>query len=787
MSRSGLWATVPLASLFIAASGALRYLGRVGMGAGLSGAFWTGWLSDLAIAGALLAVFVPLLSRGGTAVRRAGRILYVTAIVILTLIAAARYFYAAASGARLTWTIVRYWVRNFSGVNEIIRGRLTPAAVAELAAGVGLIALLAALPGFAVVRGRIRRKEALTARAGWTTLAGIAATAVAAAALGSVGTNRARGDDPFGITPSMAAILKRPDAANPSGPAPSWVGDLDVPLEFERAGGSRPPNIVLIILESENWKWVDLFRENGTTPFLKSLAGRGRWTERFYTVVPHTTKALVPILAGLYPALEPIERESFTGVLPPRSAAHILRSFGYRTAFFQTARNDFENRTGLVRNFGFDLFRGMSDLPPGGFEMTNGLGMEDRMMLEPALRWVDEDSRRPFFLTLLTISSHDAYGTPRSFAYKDYGHEDKSLNDYCNAIRYTDDFVRDFVAGLERRNLLATTTLILLGDHGEGFREHGLINHNQTLWEEGLRTFAVLCGPGIPGVGPIGGYRSVLDTVPTICELAGLRLARGAFLGESLLRPVAADRLLFFSRWSAEQALALRRGPIKTVYDEDRSRVEVYDSDRDPLDLVNLALRPPYDEAYLLREIGEMKAWARAVGVVYRGWQDAAHARVVGPSLPSFENRLEADFEGRFRLRGFDLSRREVAAGSGIRVRAVLEIPRTPGSDFRPFVNLRSADGSEQASYTMGQDPTALQKARDGDFAAVNLEIQVPKEWAPGPVEVLFGIRDVLGRRFLEAGSPAGLSHGRVSLGTITVKAPTGVRIDIPMTYRDRK
>jgi len=64
----------------------------------------------------------------------------------------------------------------------------------------------------------------------------------------------------------------------------------------------------------------------GVTPFLEDLSKKGLTVERLYSVVPHTTKALIPIVAGIYPYLQPDVYEAIPGILPPKALPYLLKN-----------------------------------------------------------------------------------------------------------------------------------------------------------------------------------------------------------------------------------------------------------------------------------------------------------------------------------------------------------------------------------------------------------------------------------------------------------------------------
>jgi phosphoglycerol transferase MdoB-like AlkP superfamily enzyme len=198
-----------------------------------------------------------------------------------------------------------------------------------------------------------------------------------------------------------------------------------------------------------------------TTPFLAELAKTSVVVDNQYTVVPHTSKAIVSILCGLTPYPGSKRIESTPGILPKKCMAHILRGQGYKTAFFQPA-TDFEERSQLVKNMGFETFRGLADFKTAGFEKTSYFGREDKIMLAPSLEWVDKVKKEPFFLAYMTLASHHNYITPQSFARVDYPEEDPDQRNYLNAIRYIDNFVRELYEGFKARGLLENTVFIIV-------------------------------------------------------------------------------------------------------------------------------------------------------------------------------------------------------------------------------------------------------------------------------------------------------------------------------------
>lgn len=117
---------------------------------------------------------------------------------------------------------------------------------------------------------------------------------------------------------------------------------------------------------------------------------------------------------------------------------------------------------------------------------------------------------------------------------------DRTLADlqtlYAGAARQVDASVGRLLATLEERGLREETTVIVAGDHGEEFQEHGHLAHYPKLYRELIEVPLIVDAPGdaVDRVEtPVG-----LDAVPaTVGDVMGVPTPPGA-TGESLLPAV---------------------------------------------------------------------------------------------------------------------------------------------------------------------------------------------------------------------------------------------------------
>jgi arylsulfatase A-like enzyme len=163
---------------------------------------------------------------------------------------------------------------------------------------------------------------------------------------------------------------------------------------------------------------------------------------------------------------------------------------------------------------------------------------------ERALRWLDARRvARPFFMFVWSIDTHEPFRQParcnvdvdpgyrgaidgrgRPFSQARNASDRQQVIDlYDGALRYQDEQLGKLVAELERRGVLDDTLLIVIGDHGEMFWEHGLAGHGKFPWEEELRVPCVMRAPReIRGGTRSDALASNADLAPTIAELLDL-------------------------------------------------------------------------------------------------------------------------------------------------------------------------------------------------------------------------------------------------------------------------
>ncbi len=344
------------------------------------------------------------------------------------------------------------------------------------------------------------------------------------------------------------------------------------------------------------------------SPFLSRLAQQGAYFSRAYTTVSHTTKAITGIVCGMYPRVSMDFFEATFGVLPMPCLPDLMESLGYRTGYFQTAFEGFENREGLIRNMGFGHWNTGDDLVSKRFQPLAYLGLDDEAMVEPALRWMSADPT-PFLVTLLTVTTHHPYEVPGVDA---SGQLDRTR--YADAVRHVDSVLQRLFQRMEERGLTENTVFIFVGDHGEAFGEHGRSQHDAVAYEEGIRVPLFVYGPpSLVEPGLVEGLRSQVDVMPTILELLGVEWT-GMLPGRSLLSTSGHEQV-YTGCWYDEHCLSLVTPTRKYIYNFDNGPTEVFDLVEDPQERRNIAGEVSAED--VSNAILEMQTWRESVRTFY--------------------------------------------------------------------------------------------------------------------------------------------------------------------------
>lgn len=586
-------------------------------------ALWLAWAGLLGTALFLLGPRAP----------RTTKVLVHGAALVTAGVAALDLVYFVTTGDQLDWDQFGYAVRHVAMLSQVLGSEVT----------LGKTLLLLLIPAASLAPWRLRTVPAPLTRPPW-----LWAVAVTLALLAPLAPRALT--HPVGLPPILqpldhavqwswvtAALAADPPVALAVGAAPRWAWQL----------GTQDPkrrfNVLVVLLESTRASATTLERPDWpTTPRLAKLAARGLQAPRAYTVIPHTTKALIATLCGYPPRPDHEFSETQWGALPAACLADLLAQQGYSTLFLTAASGRFENNRQLVQQMGYQTAVTGEELAGPAFAahragkaQVNYFGFEDAVLPSVLLDWTARQ-RTPWFATLLTLNAHHPYQLPGDTPQPRLA--PGSFGDYLAALQTTDAALGQILDGLQNQGHGDDTLVVVLGDHGEAFGEHGQAQHDDVPYDEALRIPLVVAGPGVKEGIRAEGLRQNLDVAPTILELLGIAVQSGERPGLSLLRPQGHARLTA-AVWPRDRARIGLTGTRKFIDHLRRREPEVYDLATDPSETMDIARQIlPSETAAVLQGLA---AWRDQVVAAWDQQAAARKAQLV-ESLPNATVRVGA-------------------------------------------------------------------------------------------------------------------------------------------------
>ncbi len=226
---------------------------------------------------------------------------------------------------------------------------------------------------------------------------------------------------------------------------------------------TKKPNVLIIMWESFAKKVVDLnYSGIEVTPYFNKLKKEGIYFNDIYASGDRTDKGLVSVISA-YPA-QPVNS---IVKLPAKSATlptltSVLSKNGYITKFYYGGDTDFANIKSYLYNGNFDRIVDKNDFPSE--LQSSKWGVHDAFVFDKFISEHKVKTSKPFFSTLLTLSSHEPFETSRENIVipGESAHEQ-----YLNSINYTDEVLGKFIENSKKEDWWNNTLIIIVADHGK--------------------------------------------------------------------------------------------------------------------------------------------------------------------------------------------------------------------------------------------------------------------------------------------------------------------------------
>lgn len=449
------------------------------------------------------------------------------------------------------------------------------------------------------------------------------------------------------------------------------------------AGESGPAepsykHVLLVSLDTTRADQIGCYGGNvSKTPRIDAIAAEGVVFEEMMSAASSTLASHTSMMTGLYPRQHGVARNGFMVNNENVMLAEVLRDEGFHTAGFIAS-------FALDQEFDFDQGFAFWDqefgLNPGAGRTQMNQRRADKVT-DAVLRHLDElDGGERLFLFAHYFDSHSPYDPPEPFNTEyavpggmttstlgdlgkqitkhqelvngkkrpvydfglslelaQYAKAEKLPGDddfkglYNGELAYLDRELGRLFDGLEERELLRDTIVVITGDHGETFWEHGdFWHHGAWVYQTNVHVPFIVRLPGGEGAGrriaePVSG----VDVYPMLLKLldiplpepvAGIGLA-AVFKGNTppAQRPLFSEATQPSRRppgqytWENQQkARCVRIGRWKMIETPYLKYRELYDLEADPGERKNLLLDPNPKLAQVMKGLSQaMGSWSQ--------------------------------------------------------------------------------------------------------------------------------------------------------------------------------
>lgn len=393
-----------------------------------------------------------------------------------------------------------------------------------------------------------------------------------------------------------------------------WPGG--VPEGMVSLAEELPPapekNVLIISFDAFRYDRMGAYGSDiGLTPNMDEFARDALVFDAAYVAGQATPSSFAAAFTGL----NPFKVFRKWSLVETQTLAKVFQSNGYTTGGF------FNNQyISEERNFdqGFDAFQ----------VMVNPTDLEP---LDSIKGFLDEHGDDRFFAWVHFINPHSSYDyreMAKEFYSPDYSGEyekqsgarvqsydieemseedlDRIGELYNGEVHFADHRFGQVIEHVEKLGLKDDTVILMTADHGEAYREHGVLGHHQ-LYEEVVRVPLILRHPDGGKGGRVEVPVSNIDFLPTLASIAGLDYVAEATDGVDWREPFDPDRPLLFTQMTNDlkYSMAMRRGDLKFLMwctPKENFEEELYHLGEDPAELDNLIDDPEFaaraDEMY---------------------------------------------------------------------------------------------------------------------------------------------------------------------------------------------
>jgi arylsulfatase A-like enzyme len=279
-------------------------------------------------------------------------------------------------------------------------------------------------------------------------------------------------------------------------------------------------NILVITIDTLRADHLGMYGyKRPTSPNLDAVAAQGTRFANGWAHAPSTRYSMPAILTGRLPLDVYYDMSLWWPGLDPKATtiAEYLQPLGFFTGAI-TNYEYFDKKRHMNQGFSeYDNEDARLHQPVAGKGPEETTGSSSQQQSDKAISFVDRHADQRWLLWVHYYDPHAAYVAHEDAkGWKRFGTDDEAQ--YDGEIEFTDLHLGRLLQELKDKGLYDKTVIVVTGDHGEEFGEHGFKNHGYHLYE--TKVPLVIRVPGLPGqvAQTAAGH---IDIIPTLVNLAG--------------------------------------------------------------------------------------------------------------------------------------------------------------------------------------------------------------------------------------------------------------------------
>jgi arylsulfatase A-like enzyme len=510
-----------------------------------------------------------------------------------------------------------------------------------------------------------------------------------------------------------------------------------------------------------------------TSPVIDALAATGTLFENGWAHAPSTRYSMPAIATGRWPSAITWDESIWWPRIGPgvRTAAEALHDGGYFTGgMFSFNYFAITDRRGFER--GMDVYRtDRAVLHVAVNGPMESHGSSSREITDDAIAFLDAHRGQKLFLWLHYYDPHLSYESHPEVP--PFG--SSRIDRYDGEIRFTDLHLGRLFDRLRTIGAWDRTAIVLTGDHGEGFGEHGVTEHGFDLYPAQTKVPFIV---RVPGVAPRRVRAPVghIDIAPTLVNLARGR-SEPSFIGRSLVSDVTGPPAADTETRAVFQEVTSERGKKRALVTATRHLVwnavpadttECYDRTNDPAEARDIWQGASSDATCvaLSRELRRLVAGLALPPGAAEKLARGVSAPGARPPAPS--HALSGALGDAIGVDGYDITPAAPRPGTTLEITTHFSVKRRPEPGWRLFFHLEGPGGFRNLDHVPVEGLMPLERWRMGQHIRDRQSVLIPPGSAPGSYTLYIGAFRA-GQRLKVTPPEASDGKDRLRLVTFTV------------------